>query len=164
MNNEENRLQKAIELRNEKQLKESNELLLELVQLHPENAYYNYQCAWSFDCLGEESKAVPYYAKAIQGGLEETDLVNAFLGFGSTLRSLGEYERSKDVLQEAVERFPTNQALRVFFAMTLYNVDEHRKAMEFLLKCIAETSSNEEIQKYKRAIAFYSEKLDETWV
>ena len=59
--------------------------------------------------------------------------------------------------------FPNNEALQVFYAMTLYNLNEHSSAMELLLKCITKTSSNSDIQKYKRAIEFYSDKLDETW-
>lgn len=39
------RLEKAIDLRENGNYKESNELLLELVQDFPENASINYQCA-----------------------------------------------------------------------------------------------------------------------
>lgn len=35
--------------------------------------------------------------------------------------------------------------------------------MEILLKIVAETSFDEGIRKYKRAIEFYSDKLDEVW-
>ena len=43
------RLEKAIDLRKIGKYKESNELLMELVQEFPHNASINYQCAWSFD-------------------------------------------------------------------------------------------------------------------
>lgn len=49
----------ALDLRKENRLKESNELFVELAQLNPQNAYLHYQCAWSFDVLGEEKK--PYH-------------------------------------------------------------------------------------------------------
>ena len=56
----------AIKLRNEGKQKESNELLVKLVKVYPKDAFINYQCAWSFDVLGEESQAVPFYEMAIQ--------------------------------------------------------------------------------------------------
>lgn len=157
------KLNLALQLRREQHLHESNQLLVKLAEQNPQNAYINYQCAWSFDSLGEEAKAVPYYEKAIQGDLAEEDLQNAYLGLGSTFRALGEYEKSKEVLTKAIEIFPNNEALRVFYAMTLYNLNDYQVAMELLLKCIVQTSADTEVQKYKRAIEFYSDKLDETW-
>lgn len=87
----------AIQLRTDNKKLESNQLLLKLVKEYPDDALVNYQCAWSFDVLGEELKAVPYYEKAITQGLSGTDLEGAFLGLGSTYRTLGEYEKSKNV-------------------------------------------------------------------
>ena len=153
----------ALDLRKENRLKESNELFVELAQLNPQNAYLHYQCAWSFDVLGEEKKAVPYYEKAIQGDSEESDLENAYLGLGSTFRTIGEYEKSKAVLEEGIKRFPNNHALQVFYSMTLYNLNEHQESMNILLNTIANTTSDLNIQKYKRAIQFYADKLDQTW-
>lgn len=53
--------------------------------------------------------------------------------------------------------------MQVFLAMTLYNLNDHNKAMELLLKNIKDTSIDENIQSYKKAIEFYSDKLDEIW-
>ncbi len=47
--------------------------------------------------------------------------------------------------------------------MTLYNLNEHSKAMELLLKCLTETTKDAEIISYKKAIDFYSDKLDKIW-
>jgi len=44
--------------------------------------------------------------------------------------------------------------------MTLYNLNEHSEAMKILLENLAETSSDENIKSYKKAISFYSDKLD----
>lgn len=153
----------AIKLRESGKHKESNQLLLKLVQDFPEEASINYHCAWSFDLLGEESKAVPFYEKAIELGLPANELEGAFLGLGSTYRSLGEYEKSKNTLQLGMEAFPNNRAIQVFYSMTLYNLKEHSSAMEILLKCMIDTTSDNEILSYKRAIEFYSDRLDETW-
>jgi len=47
--------------------------------------------------------------------------------------------------------------------MTLYNLNEHSKAMELLLKCLTDTTTDDEILGYKKTIDFYSNKLDEIW-
>jgi tetratricopeptide (TPR) repeat protein len=149
------KLNKAIDLRKNGKLKESNELIGELVRDFPEDAIYNYQYAWSFDILGEEEKAVPYYENAIKIGLPSKDMEGAILGLGSTYRALGEYENSKDVFLKGMELFPDNHAIQVFYSMTLYNLKEHSKAMELILKCLINTTNDTELLSYKRAINFY---------
>ncbi|SDY58095.1 Tetratrico peptide repeat-containing protein [Evansella caseinilytica] len=156
-------LDKALDLRKSGIYKESNEILIKMVQKFPNNASINYQCAWSFDLLGEERKAVPFYENAIQLGLSSKELEGAIIGLGSTYRTLGEYAKSKGIFQKGIDTFPNNRAIQTFYSMTLYNLKEHNKAMEFLLKCLLETTKDTQIINYKRAIAFYSDKLDEIW-
>ena len=160
---DEEQLVRALELRKEDKKKESNHILFKMAEEYPDHAFINYQCAWSFDVLGEESKAVPFYEKAIKQGLSGKDLEGAILGLGSTYRTLGEYEKSEKVLLEGMKLFPTNRAMQVFYTMTLYNLSEHKKAMEFLLKCLIDTTADSEILSYKEAINFYRDKLDEIW-
>jgi tetratricopeptide (TPR) repeat protein len=159
----EKELEKAIDLRKSGNHKESKNLLMELVQKFPDNASINYQCAWSFDLLGEESKAVPFYENAIKLGLSSKELEGALLGLGSTYRTLGEYEKSKSTFLKGIELFPNNRSIQTFYSMTLYNLNEHSKAMELLLKCLIDTTTDDEILNYKKAIDFYSNKLDEIW-
>ncbi len=156
-------IDKAIEMRKTGKHRESNELLIRLVDEYPDDAFINYQCAWSFDVLGLESKAVPFYEKAIQLGLSGKDLEGAIIGLGSTYRTLGEYEKSKDVFQKGIDLYPNNEAIKVFYAMTLYNLQEHGRAMELLLNSLISTTKNEEILDYQKAIGFYSDILDQTW-
>lgn len=158
-----NKLDKALALRKNGNHTESNELLSELVKEFPDDALYNYQCAWSFDILGEEEKAVPFYENAIKIGLPSKDMEGAILGLGSTYRALGEYKKSKDIFLKGMELFPDNHVIKVFYSMTLYNLKEHSKAMELILKCLINTTNDNEILSYKRALNFYSEKLDQTW-
>ncbi|GKV70195.1 hypothetical protein NCCP2716_26930 [Sporosarcina sp. NCCP-2716] len=159
----EQRLQEAIRLREAGDHQKANEQFMELIRDFPEDAVVNYQCAWSFDVLGEEAKAVPFYERAIELGLSSEDLQGAYLGLGSTYRTLGDYEKSKKTFERAMEVFPANQVLPIFYAMTLYNLQEHSKAMELLLKCVAETSADPDIVSYKGAIEFYSTQLDKVW-
>lgn len=156
-------LNRSIELRKLGDYKESNELLRKLVEEFPDNASINYQCAWSFDLLGEEAEAVPFYEKAIKLGLPSIELEGAIVGLGSTYRTLGDYEKSKSTFLKGIKRFPNNKAIRIFYSMTLYNLNEYSEAMELLLKCLIETTDDENIKSYKKAIEFYSDKLDEVW-
>ena len=158
-----NELERAIKLRQLGQLDQSNKLLLHLVEEFPEDAFINYQCGWSFDVLGEESKAVPFYEEAIQLGLSGKDLEGAIVGLGSTYRTLGLYEKSKTVFVKGGDLFPNNKAIQLFYSMTLYNLNEHNKAMEIMLKCIADSTTDQDILNYKKAIHFYSDKLDQVW-
>lgn len=59
-------IEQALHLRKEGHLLESNSTFLQLVKEFPQDAYINYQCAWSFDALGKESQAVPFYETAIK--------------------------------------------------------------------------------------------------
>lgn len=153
----------AIRLRKEGNLEESNRALVNLSNDNPNNSIINYQCAWSLDVMGLEREAVPYYKKAIVLGLPDDDLKGAFLGLGSTYRTLGEYEKSRKIFEEGLAKFPDNNAFKTFYAMTLYNLKEYPKAMEILLNNLVQTSSDEDIIKYKKAIEFYSDKLDKVW-
>ena len=156
-------LQQAIELREQGDLNQSKNILLKLLEQDPDNAFLNYQCAWSHDASGEERKAVPYYEKAIRSGLEKSNLEDALVGLGSTYRTLGEYEKSRETFLKGIELFPDNRAIQVFYAMALYNLKEHHQAMEILLKNLAETTNDVDIEKFGRAIRFYADKLDTTW-
>ncbi|HLR73860.1 MAG TPA: tetratricopeptide repeat protein [Virgibacillus sp.] len=156
-------LEHAILLRKHGNYKQSNELLVKIVKEYPNDASINYQCAWSYDLLGEEAKAAPFYEKAIQLGLPSKEMEGAVLGLGSTYRTLGEYEKSKTVLQKGMNIFPNNQAIQVFYAMTLYNLNKHHQAMEILLTCLLDTTTDHDILSYKKAIHFYSNKLDNIW-
>jgi tetratricopeptide (TPR) repeat protein len=156
-------LKKAITYRTEGKLQESNELLVRLVKDSPDDPFTYYQCAWSFDVLGKEREAVPYYEKAIELGLAGEDLEGAHLGLGSTYRTLGNYEKSREVFEKGLEHFPHNKALLVFYSMTLYNLKEHHQAMEKLLTCLVESTNDPNILQYKKAIRFYADKLDTIW-
>jgi hypothetical protein len=47
--------------------------------------------------------------------------------------------------------------------MAWYNTGRPAEAVELLLTCLVETSANEVILSYQRAILFYANKLDQTW-
>ena len=153
----------AIRLRSEEKLQESNALLKKLAAASPDDPMLNYQCAWSFDVLGQESEAIAYYERAIALGLIGEDLKGAYLGLGSTYRSIGAYTKSKAILQSGIDAFPEDNALKTFYAMAIYHLGEHARSIEILLNVIAETSSAPEIIEYRKAIIQYACDIDRVW-
>ncbi|MEK4148190.1 tetratricopeptide repeat protein [Robertmurraya sp. FSL W8-0741] len=156
-------LKKALELRKNGRYEECYLVMTKLGKEFPDDPQILYQCAWSCDNFGKEEEAVGYYEAAIKLGLAGDDLEDAYLGLGSTYRTLGNYSCSKTVLEKGIEQFPQNQALRVFYSMTLYNLNEHEKAMTELLNCLVNTTDDPNIVGYKKAIQFYADKLNEVW-
>jgi tetratricopeptide (TPR) repeat protein len=153
----------AIRLREAGKHEEARQMLLDLLKSHPDDPQANYQCAWVHDTLGLEREAVPFYEKAIAQGLSEEELPGAMLGLGSTYRCLGEYQKSAELLRRAAQMYPGRGEFQLFLAMALYNLGDCRQALELLLKSAAETSQDPGIKRYRRAILFYAEHLDETW-
>jgi tetratricopeptide (TPR) repeat protein len=129
--------------------------------LRPHDAQVHYQIAWTHDALGIEQDAVAPYERAIELGLPPEDLQSAYLGLGSTLRTIGAYEKSASVFQQGRRAFPEFRALHVFYSLTLYNLGQHERAMEVLLTELVETTSDPSIKSYERALRFYSTKLTE---
>jgi predicted Zn-dependent protease len=156
-------LERAIYLRENCRAEEARELLFELVAEKPDDPQINYQCAWVHDLLGLEHEAVPFYERAIEEGLTGEDLEGAMLGLGSTYRALGECQRAVEALRGGTTRFPNNRAMQVFLAMALYNAGECREAVELLLRNLVETTGDEGISAYNRALLFYASRLDDAW-
>ncbi|MGF6240788.1 tetratricopeptide (TPR) repeat protein [Paraburkholderia sp. GAS38] len=160
----EERLTRAMNLRASGEYEAVLALMIELAGERPESAFVQYQAAAIHDRLGLEKAAVPYYEKALALGLSDPeDEANAYLGLGSTYRTLGDYENARRVLMCGRGKFPSHRSFDVFLAMTLHNVGEHTEAMRLLLLLIADTSGDAEVVAYKRAIAFYAENIDRIW-
>lgn len=155
-------LSRAIEYRTKDKPEEALGILKGLLQSHPNDPDINYQMAWTCDSMGKESDAVPYYEKAISNGLTE-DRSGAMLGLGSTYRCLGEYEKSSKVFDQAILEFPEDRALKVFRALTLYNLGKAEESVSQLLLQLLDTTNDPSIKSYDRALRFYSDKLRETW-
>lgn len=164
------RLAEAIQLRetgrakqDQAILQEARTLLLELHTAYPDDAEITYQTAVVHDNLGLERESIPFYLKALAQGLSGPDLERALMGLGSTYRGLGEYQKAEETLRRGMKEFPHNRAIQVFLAMTLYNLQKYKEAMELALTNLLETTSDEKLQYFKRPMVYYALHLDETW-
>ena len=153
----------ADKLRTKDRHEEARQLLVQLASEFSENPVVQYRTACVYDFLGREREAIPYYHAAIENDLPGDDLRGAYLGLGSTYRTLGQYAESKKILLEGLSHFPDANEMKIFLAMTLYNLGENHEAVSSLLKVATETTSDEKIKNYERAVLFYADNLNKKW-
>lgn len=122
-------------------------------------AEINYQLAWTCDVLGNASEALPYYEKAIALGLSENELSGALLGLGSTLRQLGQFERSAEALRSGQAQFPNNREFDIFLALTMHDLGQHAEALQLTLEALCDTTDDPGLTAYQRTIRFQASKL-----
>jgi tetratricopeptide (TPR) repeat protein len=133
--------------------------LQQLDARHPNVAEINYQLAWTCDVLGREAAALPYYEKAVALGLPKNELAGALLGLGSTLRHLGQLERSAAVLRAARLQFPENREFDAFLALTLHADGKAGEALRLALDALCDTSEDTGIRAYQRALRHAASRL-----
>ncbi|HEX6703896.1 MAG TPA: tetratricopeptide repeat protein [Albitalea sp.] len=158
------RLADAIALRENGQLQLALPLLLALRAEFPADARIAVQTAWVHDSLGLEQEAVAHYEAALAGELGDDERRSALLGLGSTLRALGRDADSDRVLREGIARFPDFKPLRVFHALTAYNLGRPRDAIEQLIGLLLESTDDPTILRYRRSLSAYARDLDRSWL
>ncbi|EAE1292184.1 TPA: tetratricopeptide repeat protein [Listeria monocytogenes] len=128
-----------------------------------ESAELHYFAAWAHDALGKEDAAIPFYEKALQLGLPADSRKEAYIGLGSTYRITGQPEKASRLFETALQEFPDNNALRTFSVMAKYNQGLEKEALQETLMLLIETTNDENILSYKKAIQFYAQDLDATF-
>ncbi|TQR27490.1 tetratricopeptide repeat protein [Lysinibacillus sphaericus] len=156
----ENTIHRALQLRRQGKLQKSKEMFLTLLSNDPLNPSLHYQCARSFDILAEETKAMPFYEKAIELGLSNEELEDAYVKLGCIYRTHERFIEAKKLFQDATCKFPNKEQMKVFYAMALYNLGEHAEAMGFLIQNLTYTTTNQDILKYYRTITYLGNRLD----
>ena len=134
---------------------QSEEIFPRLQQLdarHPNVAEINYQLAWTCDVLGRAAEALPYYEKAVALGLPPNELSGALIGLGSMLHTLGQLERSAEVLRSGKAQFPDNAEFDAVLALTLHASGKHADALQLALNTLCDTTDDPGLTAYQRAI------------
>ncbi len=122
-----------------------------------------HQIAWSNEVLGRYRDAATAYERAIALGLPPNELSASYLGLGSALRCLGEYERARQVLEQGRIHFPEQREFEVFLALTLHNLGRHAEALQTVLTTLIETADDVGIAAHQRTIRFHAAQLDRRW-
>ncbi|HEY1407441.1 MAG TPA: tetratricopeptide repeat protein [Promineifilum sp.] len=155
-------IERARELRSADELEESQELLLGLLDENPENPLLLFEIGGSYDVMGEELSAIPYYRSAIAAGLDGSALQECLVCLGSSLRLAGEWDEAVAILEQAVDEFPDRSSGRVFLALAQYSHGDSGSAVSNLLSLLLQTTSDEDILAYADALDYYKDNLDET--
>jgi tetratricopeptide (TPR) repeat protein len=107
-----------------------------LLAEHPDHPVLVYEVAGAYDTAGEEATARQLYERALSLGLDGDTLRRCLCQYGSTLRWLGEYDKSLAALDRARAEFPGSDAVRVFRALTLNDAGRGDEATGELLAVI----------------------------
>jgi tetratricopeptide (TPR) repeat protein len=154
-------IEQAWALREADKLEESQELLLKLLEERPDDPFVLFEVGGSYDVMGREDKAIPYYHKAIDEGLMGDDLQECLVCLGSSLRVIGKTGQAIEALEEAVEDFPDDNSGRAFLALAYYSDGRYHDAVKLLLELLLETSEDEDILAYEEPLTYYKDNLDE---
>lgn len=154
---------RARELRQADELEESQALLLELLNQYPKDPLVLYEVGGSYDVLGEEKQAIPYYRHAVAAGLDGADLQECLVCLGSCQRNIGDFAEAVETLQTAVKKFPDDNSGKVFLALAYYSDAQEDKAVQLLIDVLLKTTSDEQILAYSDALDFYKDHLDDVW-
>lgn len=156
-------LNEATQLINERKYEEAQKFLRKLIEAHPNHPEVNFYYATTQDALGMEREAIPYYHKALNHGIKGELRQQTYFQLGSSYRCIGEYQKAADILEEGLMNFSDNLALKTLLAMVRYHTDDEKEAVSMLLEVIVYSSSDPWIQKYRRALSYYADRLDEKW-
>ena len=154
---------RAKELRRNDDLDASQELLLDLLTEHPKDPLVLYEVGGSYDVMGEEKQAIPYYQQAIKAGLDGDDLQECLVCLGSSHRNVGNFDDAVETLEKAVKQFPDDNSGKVFLALAYYSDGREDESVQLLLKLLLETTTDEEILAYADPLDYYKDNLDEVW-
>ncbi len=111
-----------------------------------------YEVGGAYDTAGMEQTAGSFYEQALRAGLSGDPLRRCYLQYGSTLRNLGEFDRSAEVFERARQAFPDSPSLAVFQAITLHASGRVDEAVASLLEVVADGVDSPDIERYKPAI------------
>lgn len=140
---------------------EALRLLKDRCASNPTDPRALFELANAYDFLDLEREAEEAYRGVERLGLEKLtaeDRARWYIQFGSTLRLLGRYDLSRQVLARGEKAFPDNQAISAFLALTELATGQPEQAARVLLTATLR-SSNRDIEYYRQALTRYVEGL-----
>lgn len=154
-------IQKIKDLRQEGQTEQAFRATQTALAQFPNSPHLHDLAAGLCDAFRTEAEAVPFYQRALELGLKGFDRRDALLGLGSTFRSLGKYEDAKKTFELGIQEFPEHRPFKVFLALVEFNLNQQDQAVKLLLDQLLESTSDQDIRSYQRALEFYSTRLSE---
>lgn len=121
----------------------------------PTNPILLYEMALALDNQGRESEAIPYYQNALKAGMDPMHQLHAIIGLGSSLRVVGRLAESHQVLEDGLNQYPGDDALRVFLSLTEERMGNYGDAIGLLLDVIVHSGQSDQLALYRPAIRHY---------
>lgn len=126
----------------------------------PDDARVLYEYAGTFDSAGQESHALAAYDLALDAGLREPYRRRALIQKASTLRHLKRYQESLAILDDLRERWPDNDAIAVFRALTLHDMGADASAAGDLARYLVANSMHADTDRYRRSLTRFTDELN----
>lgn len=140
---------------------EAYHLLTEWLIKDPENPRLIAEMAFVLDNMGREAEAIPYYQKVI-AQLDRPIVEEVYIGLGSSLRVMGRVAESYAVLAAGRKKFPKNQALEVFLALSQFSQHNYGDAMRSVMNVLLHSTAGKWIEDYRPTLEFYRDHLGDT--
>ena len=156
-------IEEAKELRKADELEDSQELLLSLLDSNPDEPIVLFEVGGSYDVMGYEEEAIPFYRQAIEAGLDGPDLLECLICLGISQRAIGEAEQAVEVLESARDQFPEDSAIKAFLSLAYYSDDRFEDAFQLLLELLLTTTNDKQLLEYSDTLDYFRENLDEVW-
>lgn len=109
--------------------------------------------AFSLDAAGQERQAIPFYRKALAGGLAGDDLHAALVCLGSSLRTVGQTKAGIRTLQKARLQFPKDVTVTLFLALAHYDNGQRDLAVRQLGDALLKESSQPRLAGFRRVLS-----------
>ena len=125
-------------------------------ELPPGDPIGAFERGGAYDSTGHSDLAVPLYEAALAQGLSGIRRRRAAIQLASSLRNLGEHERSIELLEGEL-KLPDDEltgAVRAVLALALTNAGREREAVS-----VALTALSEYLPRYNRSLARYAQEL-----
>ena len=130
-----------------------------LHEAHPGDARIAFERAGALDAAGEEAGAVPLYEEAMACGLRDPLLARAQVQLASSLRVLGRHEEAAAVIEDVAARHPESLGVAAFRALVQHDAGRTTEALRDLLTTVVATSTDGDVERYRRALTAYAADL-----
>jgi tetratricopeptide (TPR) repeat protein len=118
----------------------------------------SFEMACAYDSTGHSDLAVPLYRIALGEGLTGIRRRRAVIQLASSLRNLGQFSESYELLaaEKALESNELDDAVSGFLALTLIDLGREREATSLALQALAR-----HLPRYQRSLGNYAKAIVE---
>lgn len=119
----------------------------QLNQTYPNHARIMFELAGSWQAFGVPEQALPLYQQLMalpkSQGLPPKDMPRLYTQLGASLRLLGQFTESLEIIEEGLKLYPEYRPLRAYRMFALHSAGYHQNAMldamELMLQSLAPT-------------------------